>query len=216
MITKKMKAIEYNLWMTLLKLLQDRLPSVLPGYGFGNVTIPVLPAYPRDLTNMSKPSIIVRKVGTSQYKVSINNHIGQYYDNDTNTYYDVNGIGHDSTIQIDILADSNVHSSLLISVISEDIFNAILLDDADRGRFTLYDFTTDTNNPIPIGTVTIVGTSDISGLSVSDKNNDYVSIIRYRFDIIQTVVPKQEFVDLSKWIKQTQTIHVKGGIQHGK
>lgn len=197
--------------MTLLSLLQDRLSPVLPEYGINNITIPVLPAYPRDLTDIHKPSIIVRKVGTSQYNVSIDGFIGQYHDTATNTDYDIKGMGHESIIQIDIVADSNTQSSLLISIISEEILNVILLDDTYKGRFTLYDFTTDTSNPIPIGIVSMIGTSNITGFQIEpNRNNDYVSMIRCRFDIMQTVVPRQEFIDLSKWIKQT--IHVKGGV----
>jgi hypothetical protein len=207
-----MRAIEYNIWNTVIKLLTDKLPTVLSEYDINtNSPVDVLPAYPRDLTDMRKPSIIVRKVDTSQYKMSLDGFIGQYLDGTTNTLYDIKGIGHNSMIQFDVVADSNIQSSLLISIISEEVLNAILLSDIDRGKFTLYDFTVDVNNPQPIGIVTILNTSDITGLSGSDRNHDYTNIIRSEFNVVQTIVPAQEFVDLSKWIKQKQTIYIKGG-----
>jgi hypothetical protein len=205
----KMRAIEYNLWMTLLKLMTDRLPAIVQGYNIKYSRLDVLPAYPRDLTDINKPSIIVRKVGTSQYKISMDGFIGQSYDEATSTYTDVKGVGHDSTIQFDIVADSNTQSTLLASIISEEILNDILLSDIDRGKFTLYDFTVDDANPTPMGLVTIIDTSDITNFKIApNKNNDYVSAIRSRFDILQTIVPTQEYVDLSKWIKVTQTINI--------
>lgn len=205
----KMRAIEYNLWMTLIKLMTDRLPAIIQGYNIKYNRLDVLPAYPRDLTDINKPSIIVRKVGTSQYKVSMDGFIGQNYDDATNTYTDVKCVGHDSVVQFDIVADNNVHSTLLASIISEEIFNDILLSDVSRGKFTLYDFTVSVTNPTPMGLVTIKDTSDITNFQITpNKNNDYVSAIRSRFDVMQTVVPTQEYVDLSKWIKVTQTINI--------
>jgi hypothetical protein len=122
---------------------------------------------------------------------------------------DVKAMGHNSTMQFDVVGDSNVQSSLLASVISEEIFNTILMDDVMMGKFTLYDFTTDVNNPRAMGIVRISDTPDIDNLSNPGRNNDYVSIIRIKFDVIQTIVPKQEFIDLSKWMKITQTIRLK-------
>ena len=73
-----MRAIEYNMLKTMLKLLNDRLPSIANEYNIKNREIPVLPAYPADLTGMKKPSIIVRKVDTRQSKIGLGNVLGQY------------------------------------------------------------------------------------------------------------------------------------------
>jgi hypothetical protein len=208
-----MVAIEFNTWNTIIKMLMDRLPLILPQYNV-NVSRPIdiLPAYPRDLTKANKPSIIVRKAGTSSDKLSMDNFIGQYFDSDTNTLSDVKGVSYDITSQIDVFSDSNIQSSLLMSIITEEIFNQILLSDDSRGKFPLYDFTADYNNPTVMGTVTMLGMSDITGMLASNRNNDYITIIRNRFNVVQTVVPSQELIDLSKWIKQKQTINIKGGV----
>lgn len=41
-----------------------------------------------------------------------------------------------------------------------------------------------------------------------DKSTDmnYIGIIRHKLSVVQTIVPKQEYVDLSKWVKQTYKI----------
>jgi hypothetical protein len=142
----------------------------------------------------------------------MDNFIGQYFDSDTNTLSDVKGVSYDITSQIDVFSDSNIQSSLLMSIITEEIFNQILLSDDSRGKFPLYDFTADYNNPTVMGTVTMLGMSDITGMLASNRNNDYITIIRNRFNVVQTVVPSQELIDLSKWIKQKQTINIKGGV----
>ena len=40
------------------------------------------------------------------------------------------------------------------------------------------------------------------------SNNYHIGVIRRSINIIQTVIPEQEYVDLSKWIKQTYKIIV--------
>lgn len=204
----RMHAIEYNLLMTLLKLLSDKMPELMREYNISD-KIDVLPSYPRDLTGMSKPSIIVRRVDTDQYKLGLGNVLGQIFEN--GTYKDVSGMFHDIMVQFDTVANSNTQMSVLTSILSEDIFDDITVNNG--GRFQLYDFTKNPGDPTEMGVVTIVSDPNITyipdGITRPNLNNDYISATRLTFTIVQEIIPKQEYVDLSKWIKIKQTIKVK-------
>ena len=65
MAIKNMKAIEYNLFMTMIKLLMDRVPEIAKEYNIKGKEIPILPTYPSDLTAIQKPSIIMMKFVTN-------------------------------------------------------------------------------------------------------------------------------------------------------
>lgn len=202
---RKMRAIEYNTLKTMIKLLSDRLPSIIKEYNIKCADIPVLPSYPANLTSLIKPSIIVRKVSTRQSKIGLGNVLGQYFDKELNGYVDVLGKYHDIMIQFDIVAGNNAHRSLLESIITDDIFNKISC--SEDGKFTLYDFTVDNENPTEMGNIQLIDEPLTDNLfDKKATNNDYIGIIRQNFAIVQTIVPNQEYVDLSKWIKQTYKI----------
>lgn len=203
---KNMRAIEYNTLKTMIKLLEDRLPAIAKEYNIKYTNVPVLPSYPADLTDLKKPSIIVRKVDTRQSKIGLGNVLGQYFNNEVGGYVDVVGKRHDTMIQFDIIAANNTDRLLFESMISDDIFNRISYE--ENGRIILYDFTnTGNSNPTPMGQIQLTGDPLIRNLSDADSsNNNYIGIIRHDFALIQTVIPKQEYVDLSKWIKQTYKI----------
>ena len=202
----RMHAIEYNVMMTLLKLLTDRLPDILKEYNLGEVRID--PAYPRDLTNMIKPSIIVRRVDTNQFKIGMGNVLGQIFED--GGYSDMFGIGHEMMVQFDTVANSNSQNMILSSILCDDIFNDILINHS--GRFQLYDFTKNVNDPTEMGVVTISDIPTIvyipDGITRPNLNNDYISATRLTFTIIQEIKPKQDYVDLSKWLKINQVVKV--------
>lgn len=204
----RMHAIEYNLLMTLLKLMSDSMPVLLREYNVCD-KIDVQPSYPRDLTSMSKPSIIIRKVSTDQYKLGLGNVLGQLLED--GCYKDVSGMFHDIMVQFDVVSNSNTQCTQLTSILSEDVFNDIIINSC--GKFQLYDFTKDVNRPTKMGVVTIASEPNVSyipdGITRPNLNNDYISAVRLTFTIVQEIMPKQEYVDLYKWIKISQTIKVK-------
>ena len=202
-----MRAIEYNMLKTMLKLLNDRLPSIANEYNIKNREIPVLPAYPADLTGMKKPSIIVRKVDTRQSKIGLGNVLGQYFNPEVRGYSDVVGKRHDIMVQFDVATASNTERALFESMLSDDLFNKIAFE--ENGKFSLYDFTEDDENPKEIGIVHLIGDPTVTNVIDKDSTNEnYIGAVRHSFAIIQTVTPTQEYVDLSKWIKQTYKIIV--------
>lgn len=202
-----MRAIEYNMLKTMLKLLNDRLPSIANEYNIKNREIPVLPAYPADLTGMKKPSIIVRKVDTRQSKIGLGNVLGQYFNPEVRGYSDVVGKRHDIMVQFDVATASNTERALFESMLSDDLFNKIAFE--ENGKFSLYDFTEDDENPKEIGIVHLIGDPTVTNVIDKDSTNEnYIGAVRHSFAIIQTVIPTQEYVDLSKWIKQTYKIIV--------
>ena len=204
MARPKMRSIEYNILRSVIKLIIDSMPIAKQEYNIHN-DIKVVPSYPRDITNMYKPSIIVRKVDTNQSKVSIDNFIGQLYDSSSECYSDVSGILHTMMLQFDILSNGNIQNSIISSILSEDIINNIIIN--DHGRFPLYDFTIDAKNPSIIGNILMTDPCSIvnvvSEVGAPNLNNDYIGVIRQEFVVLQEVIPKQEYVDLSKWIKQS-------------
>ena len=205
---RKMRAIEYNTLMTLLKLLLDRVPIIANDYGMGGINIPILPEYPSDLTDLEKPSIIMRKVDTRQSKVGLGNVLGQHYDNELGGYVDVVGKIHDIMVQFDIVSSNNTNVSILQSLIADDILNKISFE--ENGKITLYDFIDNINNPTEMGYIKLIGDPHVVTVSDDDKSTtlDHFGVVRHNFSILQAVVPKQEYVDLSKWIRQTYTIKI--------
>lgn len=202
---KNMRAVEYNILKTMVKLLRDRLPAIAMEYNVKYTDINVVPSYPANLTDLKKPSIIVRKVDTSQSKIGFGNVLGQYFDDDMKRYTDVVGKRHDIMIQFDVVTSNNTDRSLLESMISDDILNRISYDES--GRFALYDFTSGDDNPIEIGSVHLIGDPSVRNIVDVDSTNDnYIGVIRHNFALIQTIIPRRDYVDLSKWIKQTYTI----------
>lgn len=205
---RKMRAIEYNTLMTLLKLLLDRVPIIANDYGMGGINIPILPEYPSDLTDLEKPSIIMRKVDTRQSKVGLGNVLGQHYDNELGGYVDVVGKIHDIMVQFDIVSSNNTNVSILQSLIADDILNKISFE--ENGKITLYDFIDNINNPTEMGYIKLIGDPHVVTVSDDDRSTtlDHFGVVRHNFSILQAVVPKQEYVDLSKWIRQTYTIKI--------
>ena len=214
MSIKKIRSVDYNTMMSLMKLLSDRLPKLLSDYGINKDTyVDILPAYPRDLTKLSMPSIIVRKVDSEQSKVCVDNFIGQYYEKSSNTLMDVKAIRHDVCFQFDVIAPSNSLVMCISSAINEGIFDDILIN--ENGYITFYDFIDDIDNPEDVGTLCMIGVpreANLSSWKISVQEptiNEHAALIRQDLALIQTFIPKQEFVDLSLWVKQHIKIKVK-------
>lgn len=205
----KMHAIEYNVLMTLLKLLGDKMPKILQEYNLHD-DIHIEPEYPRDITNMFKPSIIMRRVDTVQSKIGFSNILGMIFDQ--KMWKDVYGIEHEFLMQFDTVCNSNTQNLLIVSMLKEDVFNDIVINQA--GRIQLLDFTGNEQNPTEMGVLKIMDLPQIVHFQYDDLgrptlNNDYKSVIRVTFTVIQEILPEQEYVDLSKWIKIHQTIKIK-------
>ena len=204
---RKMRAIEYNTLMTLLKLLLDRVPIIANDYGMGGINIPILPEYPSDLTDLEKPSIIMRKVSAEQSKIGFGNVLGQFYNTEVRGYTDVVGKRHDVMLQFDIVTANNNDMLLLESILAEDIFGKIEYEES--GTIKFLDFTKDINNPTETGRMKLIGNTIMYDMHEDYSSNNYhIGVIRRSINIIQTVIPEQEYVDLSKWIKQTYKIIV--------
>lgn len=214
MVTKMM-AIEYNMWMSIIKLIGDTIKSSTTAYaGFNNrVDIPVLPAYPRDLTKFTKPSIIVQKVSTDNMPLCFGGFIGQYYDSDNNANLDVFGVNYESTYQIDVCGDSNAHRSLITALITDELFNKIRF--VNNGQVEIYNYALSLDNPQLMGYAKLDPIIDVQNLDRkyrSDNeyklyNNDYTTAIRFDISMLQVIVPEnQKLVDLTKLIKITQRV----------
>lgn len=197
---KSMKYVDFNLWMTIIAMAKnvfnDDMIKQLVRVDDENI----LPEYPRDLTNFRKPSIIVVRVDDT---VTRANFLGQAYDNDNDVYYDVNGKFHDAEYQMDIFADTNTQMSLITSIICDNMF--------DKNEFDILDFVDNMKDPKPIGTVKLMNEMDVVPLG-TNRNNDYRMAIRFYMSIVQHIVPKQEYVDLAKWIKITQHVRIGGKV----
>lgn len=211
---KKIHAIEYNSLMSIMRLFEERIPPLMIDYGLReDFVIDVLPAYPRDLTKLKMPSIIVRKVDNNHRKISLDGFIGQYYDKDDNSLTDIKAIRHDICFQFDILAATNTQVMGLEGMLSEGIFDQILL--WEKGWIPFYNFIPDNENPEEVGTLCMIGAPKEVNLSTwrisvqEPTINEHAVLLRQNMSIIQTIVPKQEYVDLSKWIKQHIRIKIK-------
>lgn len=193
-----MKAIEYNILKTVLQLLVDRVPDIAREYGVKHSEIQIAPSYPSDLTKIKKPSIIVRKVDTEQHKVGFGGIAGHYL-NEDNAWVDVLGKFHCVMMQFDIVTANNTDRELLKSVIADGIINQIQYQELNA--IALKDYTQD-GNP-EVGIVKLIGDPKIRNLdNIVPTDSKYVGVVRQQFNVIQTILPKYEYVDLTKWIKQ--------------
>lgn len=196
MIGVTMHAIDFNMWMSILsltchKVVEAKYVKVMPDN--------VLPEFPRDLTKFQKPSIIVQKIYTDLSDLCFGRgFVGQTWDPSELAYVDVSSKQYDMEFQVDVFGDSNTQCSLMTSFVLEEIL-------FDR-HFMLYDYTGDNiNNPTVMGSANVYGDIDVTPLS-SNENKDYRTAIRFSLNIIRTVVPQQELIDLAKWIKVTHAI----------
>lgn len=216
----RVRSIEYNSLMSIMKLLADRLPDLMRDYGVDKrLVLDIIPAYPRDLTRLNMPSVIVRRVENVQSKVALDGFIGQLYDSGDNSLNDIKAVKHNLTIQFDVLAATNTQSAGIVGMISEGIFDTIML--WESGYVPFFDFTTDRNNPVECGTLCMIGAPrgvNLSSWRISVQEptiNEHAMLLRQEFSIIQTIVPKTEYVDLSLWLKQHITLNLKEEIRHG-
>lgn len=202
-----MKAVDYNLLLSFMNRISEGFAKYAISYGMSGISVKVLPAYPRDLSDYHKPSIIIQKVDMSKKSIGMGNVAGQYYDSSDDAYYDAFGVEHTMTLQIDVDCDSNTQKLLFEAIVADDtIMNDIKI--INHGEFQINDYTNDVNNPVlDVGTGKVMGPCDVVSLETND-NNDYTGFIRLDIETIQTLVPEQTLVDLSKGIKYTQTIQL--------
>lgn len=216
MAVTKMMAIEYNMWMSIIKIIGDTIKSSIIEYnGIKDIIkdIPVLPAYPRDLTKFTKPSIIIQKVATDNAPICFGGFLGQYYDINTNTSLDTFGVNYESTYQIDVCGDSNIQRSLITAIITDQVFNNIRF--GNSGNISIYNYALSLNNPQLMGYAKLDQEIDIQNLDKkyrSDNeyklyNNDYTTAIRFDISMLQVIIPdNQKLIDLTKPIKVTQRV----------
>lgn len=212
----KMMAIEYNMWMSVIRLIEDVMKSSAVVYdGFNNNVegIPVLPAYPRDLTTFKKPSIIVQKVSTDNTQLCFGGYLGKYHDINDNADLDVFGVNYESTYQIDICGDSNMQRSLLTATLTDELFNHIRF--SNGGQIDIYNYALSLNNPQLMGHAKLYQDIDVQNLDNkyrSDNeykvyNNDYTTVIRFDISMLQVIIPdNQKLIDLTKPIKINQRV----------
>lgn len=182
--------------------------------GFDLVDIPVLPAYPRNLTTFTKPSIIVQKVSTDNAPLCFGGFIGQHYDEEKNEIVDVFGVNYESTYQIDVCGDNNTQRSLITAAITDELINNIRF--RDNGQIEIYNYALSLNNPQLMGYAKLDQTIDVQNLDKkyrSDNeyklyNYDYTTAIRFDMSMLQVVIPEQQLVDLTKWIKINQQVRI--------
>lgn len=209
----KMMAIEYNMWMSIIKLIGDTIESSTTYADISRTKIPVLPAYPRDLTKFAKPSIIIQKVSTDNTPLCFGGFLGQY--DDTDATLDVFGVNYESTYQIDVCGDGNVQRSLITALITDELFNNIRF--VDNGQIAIYNYALSLDNPQLMGYAKLDPIIDIQNLDKkyrSDNeyklyNYDYTTAIRFDLSMLQVIIPEnQRLVDLTKPIKVTQQIKI--------
>ena len=205
MMLKAMKAIEYNVWMTMLDTITTRIPIIASDYGLTGIVLKVIPSYPKDLSNFTKPSIIVQKVSSDQDSMAFGNFIGQHFDVDHNSYVDVTGKLHRVTFQVNIDAEGNIQQSLLVSALTEGILGGASNPDDPDSNIVLMDYIHDPKNPTPMGVISMDRDIDTMNMQ-SNMNNDYITAIRFDVTVVQSVVLPQELIDLSKGFKYNQTI----------
>lgn len=210
----RVRSIEYNTLMSMMKLLADRMPDLMKDYGISKKTeIEIIPAYPRDLTRLKMPCVVVRRVENTQSKLAIDGFIGQLYDSGDNSLNDIKAVRHDIMVQLDILAATNTLTAGIIGMVSEGIFDMIML--WEGGNVPFYDFTTDREHPVECGTLKMIGAPkeiNLSSWRISVQEpsiNEHATLLRQQFAIVQTIVPKMEYVDLGLWLKQHITLKIK-------
>ena len=211
----KMMAIEYNMWMSIIKFIENTIKELPMEYdGLGNVAdIPVLPAYPRNLTTFTKPSIIVQKVSTDNAPLCFGGYLGQYHDTENNADLEVFGVNYESTYQIDVCGDSNTQRSLITAILTDWLFNRVRF--SDGGQIGIYNYALSLDNPQLMGYAKLDNDIDVQNLDKkyrSDNeykiyNYDYTTAIRFDISMLQVVIPdNQSLVDLTKPIKVNQRI----------
>jgi len=199
------RAVEFNSDMTLVAFFSEELQKILPRYESiaGSKPVEVSSAYPKDLTKFEKPSIIVQRMHNVNKSMSMGNVLGIYHDSDDNADYEVSGMSNNMVYQIVVYHESKSSCSIMADTILQILHNIQIAD--NPLILPLYDFIGGYDSPTIVGEIKVIGQIDVTD-SASNKNNDYVKLITVRLNLIQTIVPTQEFVDLAKWFRITSTI----------
>lgn len=182
--------------MSLLDHLTNRVSAVGSNYVTGK-TIDIRPSYPSDITSLPRPAIIVQKVTSKNKRLGFGNFLGQYFDKDTNTTYDVEGIKYVGYFDIIVDSDGNIGCQLLTDMIIDDV--------NDNSHIDLKDFTVEP--PEVVGSISIDREIDVTNLN-SDETKDYRSMSMIKVTSIRHRIPQTEMVDMSKLIKWNQTIRL--------
>lgn len=208
----KMMAIEYNILLSIMKLIDNTIKSSIGTYDcLSKLNVPVLPAYPRNLTNFTKPSIIVQKVGTDNEQICFGGFIGQYQIDDMQL--DAYGTNYESTYQIDVCGDNSTQKSLLVAILMDEMFNNIRFNNC--GQIEIHNYALSQNNPQLMGYAKLDQDIDIQDIDrkyraeneYKPSNYDYVTAIRFDVSMLQVIVPdNQKMIDLTKPIKITQRV----------
>lgn len=196
---KMMRAVDFNLWMTLIAMIKSRVQDEDVMQYVRVNTDRVLPEYPRDLAKFEKPSIIVQKIADDISDIGFDKgFVGQTLID--GGYVDVYSRTHDLQYQIDVFGDSNTQVSLLESLIVDDMF-------CMNRNIDILDYVTSLNNPQVSGVAKMKQATDVITFN-GNENMDYRTAIRLYATVIQTIIPDQEMIDLSKWIKVSQVVTI--------
>ena len=71
----------------------------------------------------------------------------------------------------------------------------------------ILDYITSLNNPQVSGVAKMKQDTDVITFN-GNENMDYRTAIRLYATVIQTIIPDQEMIDLSKWIKVSQVVTI--------
>lgn len=194
---KTMKFIDFNTWMTIIAMTRNTVDILNQYVKIGQDD--VLPEFPRDLAKFRKPSIIIQKVATDISDVGFGGYLGQHYDQQENQYTDVSGKYHDLTFQYDLFANNNNEIAMLESAIVDEVLC--------NSEITIYDHVTNLKNPDVVGIAKLSSDIDITPLDAA-SNYDYRTAIRFYLNVIQTIVPKQDTINLTKWLKINQSVKI--------
>lgn len=194
--------IEYNIYMSIIEFIDNNKDINLSKSG----SIEVLPSYPRDLTNFTKPSIILQKIHADTSSVGMGNTLGQYEVD--GVLVDAKGIIYDILYQIDIIADNNTEKLKISSFISNLLYRTVLSRDqyvVDNIEIALKDFVVNIGEVI--GRIDLIG--DIQSFDTEvGINNDYRTTMRLVLESVQKIIPQYDIVDLTKPLKWNQTINL--------
>lgn len=205
----KMTCMQYNMWCSIIRVLQDELPHRL-----SNITkykeIPVLPTYPK-LEKKSIPSIIVQPIFTSSTSIGMGGTLGQYsdiedysvdsgIDGDTIEHiYDVYGKLWKAKYNIFVLADNNFDRAIISDMIEDVISNPIGNEIYKETHIPLRAFHNNTEDEI--GNMKRLG--NITNVMNAVEDDNYDEFITATFVAIQSIIDEnQGYINLRKRIKQ--------------
>ena len=184
-------ALSLNFFMTIVNKVQTLVPIVAEEINY-NKTIQVITEYPKDLTKLKSPCIVIRHINDDDDQILQEGKVPIVYDEDESTVeLDTYSMKVNFYMQFDCCGGTKLDRLMLKCIIQTCFIR--------MQRFPLLDFTQDLSNPVSCKmNEEIRKRGEYTCWNSTHDELNYIAIYRQNFYVKMMIVPYDEIVNLDK------------------